>query len=102
MEETMRPLTKKMIKHLQLARAKELSEIGNKIITADHFKKTLAGLYKRGIVKTRRIIHDGKPIESVYITFVGIRYLEKYEEKVAKKIMVVKSTPKPVENLVNN
>lgn len=74
MEEKMRPLTKKMIKHLQLARAKELSEKENKVITPGHFKGTLSGLYRREIVKTGRIIHEGKPIESVYITFVGVSF----------------------------
>lgn len=80
MTESMRPLTKKMIKQLQSARAKELSGKGNKIIKPDHFKGTLSGLYRRGMVKTRRIIHEGKPLETVYVTFLGIRYLERQKE----------------------
>ncbi|MEO8819745.1 MAG: hypothetical protein ABI267_10235 [Ginsengibacter sp.] len=91
MEEKMRPLTKKMIKHLQLARAKELSEKEAKVITPGHFKGTLSGLYKRGIVKTRKIVLEGKPIESVYITFEGVRYLDWHDAKQARKAALVKS-----------
>ena len=84
MKEQIRPLTKIMFSQLQLAHEKELSEKGDKIVTPSHFKGTLAGLYKRGIVNTRKIIHEGKYVESVYITFAGIRYLERREQKLAR------------------
>ena len=85
MEEIFRSPTKKMIKQLELAQAKELSKKENQIITLNDFKGTFAGLYKRGIVNTRRIIHEGKSIESVYITFLGVRYLEWLDQKLTKK-----------------
>ncbi len=84
MKDKMRPLTKTMIRHLRLARAKELSETKD-IITSDDFKGTLGGLYQRGFVNTRKISAHGKQIEGVYLTFVGINFLKRHEEQLAKK-----------------
>lgn len=85
MKERIRPLTDKMIRQLKEARESQLSAEENQVITPGHFKGTLAGLYKRGIVKTRKAVQDGKYVESVYITLTGLRFLEEHEEKLAKK-----------------
>jgi hypothetical protein len=76
-----KPLTKKMLLHLQNARSIECSTTERNICTADDFKGTLAGLYRRGFVNTRMMVVDGKEILTVFITREGTNFLNKYEEE---------------------
>ncbi len=46
-----RPLTHKMIDHLEKGRAIELAATGRNFCTSDDFKGTLQGLYRRGLLK---------------------------------------------------
>lgn len=81
MKDNKRPLTKTMIKQLRLARAKELSEKGNNMVTPEDFKGTLAGLYCRGYVNTRKVFVNGKEIEGVYLTFSAVAFVNEHEKK---------------------
>jgi len=81
MKDIKRPLTKTMIKQLRLARAKELSGKANNIVTPEDFKGTLAGLYSRGYVNTRKILVNGRQIEGVYLTFAAVAFVNEYEGK---------------------
>ena len=78
-------MTKKMLSDLQKARAIELSDSGRNICVADDFKSTLAGLYTRGLVNTKKATVDGKEVLAVYITCSGISFLNAYEAD-AKKL----------------
>ena len=79
-----RPLTKGMIAQLRLARAKELSEYNDSIITSNDFKGTFKGLYQRGYVNIHKITVKGKQIHGVYITSLGIHFLSRHEANLAK------------------
>lgn len=76
----MRPLTENMIRHLRRAREREVADRGNKICTSNDFKGTLSGLYRRGLVNTRKVSVDGKEITAVYITQSGINFLNNFSE----------------------
>lgn len=74
----MRPLTNNMIKHLRMAYELELEKNGNNVCTCDHYKGTLSGLYRRGLVATKQAKVEGKEITVVYITEAGISFLNNY------------------------
>ena len=84
MKYLIKPLTKKMLGQLQNARSIELSKTDRNICVPEDFKGTLAGLYRRGFVNTRKKVLNGKEIVSVYITEAGINFLEKYENEKVK------------------
>ncbi len=81
MNYSIRPVTQKMLRQLQAGRAIELSENAINICFLKDFKGSLSGLYKRGLVNTKRVTVDGKEIVGVYITQAGIALLERYEEE---------------------
>lgn len=65
---------------MQTARAIELSENGTGICDLKVFHGCLSGLYKRGLVDTKRVTVNGKDIVGVFITQSGIDLLKRYEE----------------------
>lgn len=67
-----RPLTNNMVEHLRLARQKDLCP-------QELFKGTLSGLYRRGLVSTRKVTVNGKEILAVFITSSGIDVLDEYD-----------------------
>ena len=81
----LKPFTKKMLAQLRRGRAIELSNTERNICVADDFKGSLPELSRRGLVKTKMVMLDGKEILSVYITLAGKIFLDKYQED-AKKL----------------
>lgn len=79
----MNPPTKNMIKQLYYARAKELEVQRKSPITANDFKGTLSGLYKRGFLNFKKTYVAGKQLDEVYITPAGVSFLRKHTEKIA-------------------
>ncbi len=77
-----RPLTEGMVAQLQKARAIELSKTENDtIVTEAHFKNSMSGLIRRGIVDTKMVMFHGKRLLRVYITERGLEQLANYEDK---------------------
>ena len=76
----LRPVRKTMFAQLRRARAIELSKTERNICVEDDFKGSLAELCKRGFVKTKMVMLDGKEILSVYITQAGRFILDEYQE----------------------
>ena len=84
-----RPLTHKMIDHLEKGRAIELAATGRNFCTSDDFKGTLQGLYRRGFIKTKWAYFDGKELLRVNITEDGVRFLNRHakdEKKIKEQI----------------
>ena len=81
----LKPFTKKMLAQLRRGREIELSNTERNICVADDFKGSLTELSRRGLVKTKMVMLDGKEILSVYITLAGKIFLDKYQED-AKKL----------------
>jgi hypothetical protein len=84
MKYLIKPLTKKMLAHLQKGRSIELSDNGRNICNTDDFKGSLPGLYRRGLVDIKMVMLDGKEVAGVYITTSGISFLDRYEEDAKK------------------
>lgn len=75
------PFTKTMLAQLQRVRDIELSEKERNICIPDDFKRSLAGLFRRGFVNTKTVTREGKEIPSIYITKAGRIFLDKEEAK---------------------
>ena len=70
-----------MLAQLRRGRAIELSNTERNICVEDDFKGSLAGLCRRGFVKTKIVILDGKEILNVYITQAGKFFLDQQDAK---------------------
>jgi hypothetical protein len=76
-----KPLTKKMIAHLQRARTIELSHVERNICSINDFNDTLPGLHSRGLIDIKMVLFDDKEVLAVYITKSGINFLNEYKEE---------------------
>lgn len=65
---------------MQTGREIELSENGRGVCVLKDFNGSLSGLYRRGLVNTKRVMVEGKEIVGVFITQSGIDFLQRYEE----------------------
>ncbi len=72
-----------MIRQLYSARAKELAAAQKGSVTANDFKGTLSGLYKRGFLNFKRTYLQGKRVDEVYITPAGVSFLRNHNGKIA-------------------
>jgi hypothetical protein len=75
------PFSKTMLSQLQRGRAIELSKHERNICIPEDFKGSLAALCKRGLVKTKMMVVDGKEVLSVFITQAGKFLLDKEDSK---------------------
>jgi hypothetical protein len=75
-----KPLTKKMLTQLRVSANIELSKTEKKFCTVDDFQNALPKLYNRGFIDIKMVTVDGKEIVCMYITTLGMDYLNKHQE----------------------
>ncbi len=71
-----RPLTTLMIRQLLNVRRIELLDNREEVPVLYHFKRTFAGLRRRGYVDIKKVIVNGKEMTGVFITANGISFVK--------------------------
>ncbi len=59
-------------------RSLELSGNNEDVGLLHHFRSTLAGLFKRGFVNTKKVTVKGKELTGVYLTATGVSFLNHF------------------------